>query len=246
MKNEFIEACGGQDEERVLHEIGSELEAKEAKEAEAFIKMPLADCLQGIQSEIRVLKSLENTFAKFNYRNCEMIYAEVKPLLKKYHCYLTLSDEVEMVGDRFYIKATATICKNGESISVYARAREAEAKKGMDEAQLTGACSSYARKYALAGLLLLDDNKDIDACDNSDKTGEKRSEAKQADELVEAKKALFNALLEHRLEKSECKAFVAFAGINVNSVFAIRNFLNSDITSKIIEFKAEILRKSIV
>lgn len=121
-----------------------------------------------IIKEIKAPKDLKNSFGNYSYRNVESIYEAVKPLLEKNKLSLTLSDTLELVGNRIYIKATATLTnEKGESVSVSAYAREQETKKGMDEAQITGSASSYARKYALGGLFLLDDNKDIDSQDNT-------------------------------------------------------------------------------
>jgi len=120
-----------------------------------------------IQNEIVVLKKRYNAFSKFNYRSCEDILQALKPLLKKYKCFLTLSDEIAPIGQFIYLKSTATITNgDGLSISVYGLAREAEAQKGMSEAQITGSSSSYARKYALGGMFLIDDNKDADVTSN--------------------------------------------------------------------------------
>ena len=117
-----------------------------------------------IQNELKAPKGQFNSFGRYKYRSCEDILEAVKPLLHKYSCSLNISDEVVMVGDRFYIKATATLRKDtGEVVSSsVAYAREDESKKGMDGAQVTGAASSYARKYALNGLFCIDDTKDAD------------------------------------------------------------------------------------
>lgn len=123
--------------------------------------------LINIQSELVAPKNQRNNFGKYNYRSAEDILEAVKPLLKQYNCTLLISDDIILVGDRFYIKATATIENSDkESKSVTAYAREALSKKGMDESQITGASSSYARKYALNGLFLIDDTKDADATNN--------------------------------------------------------------------------------
>lgn len=119
--------------------------------------------LINIQNELKAPKNLYNTFGKYHYRNAEGIMEAVKPLLKKYNCYLTLCDDIHMIGERYYLRATATIInKDGKSVVVTALAREDESKKGLDGAQLTGSTSSYARKYALNGLFLIDDTKDAD------------------------------------------------------------------------------------
>lgn len=119
--------------------------------------------LQKIQEELKAPKGQYNSFGKYKYRSCEDILEAVKPILAKYQCCLTLSDSVDQVGDRIYIKATATV-KNptGESETVTAFAREPDEKKGMDTSQITGTASSYARKYALNGLFCIDDTKDAD------------------------------------------------------------------------------------
>lgn len=116
-----------------------------------------------IQSELDAPKNQVNSFGKYKYRSCEDILAAVKPLLEKTGTTLTLNDEMVEVGGRVYVKAVASLCLDGQCISTTAFAREAENKKGMDESQITGATSSYARKYALNGLFCIDDAKDSDA-----------------------------------------------------------------------------------
>lgn len=119
--------------------------------------------LAKIQSLIKAPKGQFNSFGKYKYRSCEDIVEAVKPVINPLGFYLTLTDEIVQVGTRFYIKATATISNGTETFSVSAFAREEETKKGMDGSQVTGTSSSYARKYALSGLLALDDTKDSDA-----------------------------------------------------------------------------------
>ena len=121
--------------------------------------------LNKIQKELKAPKGQTNTFGKYKYRSCEDILEAVKPLLGE--AVLTINDEVVMLGDRFYVKATVTLKEKEESVSVSAFAREALVKKGMDESQITGATSSYARKYALNGLFCIDDTKDADNEDNT-------------------------------------------------------------------------------
>lgn len=124
--------------------------------------MTLLQKLAKVQLELKAPKSNFNKFGGFYYRSLEDILEAVKPLLDKHGLTLTISDEPVMVGDRFYIKATAQISDGKETFEVTAYAREAVSKKGMDEAQVTGASSSYARKYCLNGLFLIDDTKDPD------------------------------------------------------------------------------------
>lgn len=117
-----------------------------------------------IQSELKAPKAQFNAFGKYKYRKAEDVLEALKPLLSKYSCFVTLSDEIESIDGRFYVKAVAAI-KNetGEVVAVSAFAREEESKKGMDGAQVTGAASSYARKYALNGLFAIDDTDDSDS-----------------------------------------------------------------------------------
>jgi hypothetical protein len=116
-----------------------------------------------IQSRLKAPKGQYNSFGKYNYRSCEDIVEAVKPLLAEQGCALMMSDELVFVGDRYYIKATVTIQNAaGEQAQCTALAREEEEKKGMDASQITGTASSYARKYALNGLFLIDDTKDAD------------------------------------------------------------------------------------
>jgi hypothetical protein len=118
-----------------------------------------------IQTELKAPKGQMNKFGNYKYRSCEDILESVKPFLRDYECAITVSDEMILIGERYYVRATATIhdCISGESFSNAALAREEEIKKGMDSSQITGATSSYARKYALNGLLAIDDTKDSDA-----------------------------------------------------------------------------------
>jgi len=131
-------------------------------------KPSLVQTLSYIQTNLKAHKNLYNSFGGYAYRSCEGILEAVKPYLKDSDLALIISDEIVYIGDRFYVKATATIKDSeGGEISATAYAREPEQKKGMDSAQLTGATSSYARKYALNGLFCIDDNKDADSMDNS-------------------------------------------------------------------------------
>ena len=122
-----------------------------------------------IQVELKAPKNQYNSFGNYSYRSCEDILEAVKPLCKKYGCVLTLTDTVKQVGDRYYIEATAILfdVETAEMISSTASAREPQTKKGSDESQITGAASSYARKYALNGLFDIDDTKDADAEDKT-------------------------------------------------------------------------------
>ena len=131
--------------------------------------MEFIEKIVAIQSELKAPKGQYNSFGKYNYRSCEDILEGVKPLLAKHGLVLTIQDSIELIGDRYYVKATATITDGKENVSTSAYARESLDKKGMDASQVTGATSSYARKYALNGLLAIDDTKDADTMDNSKK-----------------------------------------------------------------------------
>lgn len=120
-----------------------------------------------IQAELKAPKSQFNKFGGYNYRNCEDILEAVKPLCAKHEIVPLLSDEIVLVGERYYIKAVAKVTDGKDEISTVAYARESLDKKGMDESQITGSTSSYARKYALNGLFCIDDTKDADFMDNS-------------------------------------------------------------------------------
>lgn len=124
-----------------------------------------------VQSQLKAPKSQYNKFGGYNYRNCEDILESVKPLLTEQSLLLTLTDELQLIGDRHYIKAIATVVDvhTGDKIQVHAFAREEESKKGMDASQITGASSSYARKYALNGLFNIDDSKDSDTTNTHEK-----------------------------------------------------------------------------
>ena len=130
--------------------------------------------LHHIQQELNAPKNQYNKFGGYAYRSCEDIYNAVKPLLAKYECTLTLTDELVNVGDRYYVRTVATLTDTDrEEIYNTAYAREEETKKGMDGSQITGASSSYARKYALNGLFLIDDVRDSDTTNTHGKEAPK-------------------------------------------------------------------------
>lgn len=139
--------------------------------------MDLREKLSKIQQEMKAPKNLYNSFGKYNYRNAEGILEAFKPFAGKYNVYMVVSDDVVAINDRIYVKSSATLydCETGASVTATAFAREADDKKGMDVSQITGTASSYARKYALNGLFLLDDTKDAD----TDEFKEQEQKAKQ-------------------------------------------------------------------
>lgn len=125
---------------------------------------PIYASLMAVQAELKAPKNQHNSFGKYDYRSAEDIIEAVKPLLKDNGLFLNMSDDIVLIGDRYYIKATVKVVDvvTGESVQTSALAREAAQKKGMDESQVTGTASSYARKYALNGLFAIDDNRDAD------------------------------------------------------------------------------------
>ena len=135
--------------------------------------------LMAIQSQLKAPKSQYNSFGKYNYRNCEDILEALKPICKQYNSAIVLTDDVITIGDRYYIKATATLYvfadKEIDSVSASAFAREEQDKKGMDGSQVTGASSSYARKYALNGLFGIDDTKDSDTTNKGENKTQKET-----------------------------------------------------------------------
>lgn len=195
------------------------------------------ETLLKIQQELKAPKGQYNSFGKYKYRSCEDILEAVKPILAKYGATLTIADSLEFVGDRYYIKATATISAGEETIQTTAYAREEETKKGMDGSQITGTASSYARKYCLNGLFLIDDTKDADTDEYKKQTSdddffakpkETKKETKQVD--IETFKNKYKAMLinceqpvidclEHNSLPSMKKALVEYAKANKEVLF---------------------------
>lgn len=189
--------------------------------------------LQKIQQELKANKGQYNEFGKYAYRSCEDILEAAKPVLAKYDAAITLSDDIVLIGDRYYVKATATLTiavnnTKAMTFTTTAFAREAVARKGMDESQITGSASSYARKYALSGLFALDDTKDADTMDNRAKpaTQETTKPTPAADKLVVARakkcktQAELNALW-HKLQEELGDSFADVKGV-YTVVFAQR------------------------
>lgn len=146
----------------------------------------LEEALLEVQSKLKAPKGLRNTFGNYSYRNTEGILEAVKPLLLEEGLTLKITDGLEAIGDRYYVKATVILTKGSETLEVSAYAREEETKKGMDASQITGSSSSYARKYALNGLFLIDDTKDADSDEYTKQT--KDDSAKPATKTTTAPK----------------------------------------------------------
>lgn len=177
--------------------------------------MVVHEKLMMIQAALKAPKDKWSEFGKYYYRSAEGICESVKPLLKEHKCSMTISDDVAEIGGRFYIKATVELIdlESGTSVKTTALAREAAEKKGMEESQITGAASSYARKYALSGMFLLDDNKDADA-------DEYREEGPQMPKLATAK------------EKEELKQLCAKHKVNLAKWLASNNAGLDTLTSE--------------
>lgn len=165
--------------------------------------MTLGEKLSKIQQEMKAPKNLKNTFGNYNYRNAEGILEAFKPYEKQYKVYLTVSDSIIQVGDRIYIKASARLydCESDSTIETAAFAREACEKREMDDSQITGAASSYARKYALNGLFLLDDTKDADTDEYKKQEKKGREDNKAEAKRIAVKRETIKTICkEHGLE----------------------------------------------
>ena len=171
--------------------------------------------LTDIQNELKVPKKRKNSFGGYNYRSCEDILEAVKPLLKKYESTLIISDTIKEIGGRVYVEATARLLGRlnpaREEYSVTAYAREAELKKGMDDSQITGTASSYARKYALNGLFLIDDSKDADTDEYADEAENMRMIAEIGEKKIGKVRA---AALEEQLKNAGEK------GVNIPTLLS--------------------------
>ena len=141
---------------------------------------PIFAALMAVQAELKAPKNQHNSFGKYDYRSAEDIIEAVKPLLKDNGLFLNMSDEIVLIGDRYYVKATVKVVDvvTGESVQTSALAREASQKNGMDESQVTGTASSYARKYALNGLFAIDDNRDADTDEYARQTSQSAAGAR--------------------------------------------------------------------
>lgn len=149
--------------------------------------MSIFSKLLNVQIELKAPKNQYNQFGKYNYRNCEDILEAVKPLLKKEKLSLVLTDKIINIDGRYYVQATAQLIdiEKNSTLEVTAYAREEETKKGMDGSQITGASSSYARKYALNGLFLIDDTKDSDTTNNHGKDDKNAPEKKLTNKQIQ-------------------------------------------------------------
>lgn len=187
--------------------------------------MSVYEKLMKVQSELKAPKNQYNSFGKYHYRSCEDILEGAKPVLAKYGAAITIRDGIEIHGDRTYIKATATFydVETGETIENTAYAREEAEKKGMDASQITGAASSYARKYCLNGLLLIDDTRDADT-DESKNEADARAK-RQPRRNPEAPTDIPATITEK--EQNILREMCARAGKDVDKIFPNGLNLNS-------------------
>jgi ribosomal protein L9 len=166
---------------------------------------PIYAAMQVVQRELKAPKGQTNSFGGYKYRSCEDIVEAVKPLLNEQGLILTMSDDIVQVGDRIYVKATCRVIDvaNGDNIETSALARESAQKKGMDDSQITGTASSYARKYALNGLFAIDDTKDADT---DEYTKRQQAAQKSEQERKNAMHALNTAIKTVGVQNAEVSA----------------------------------------
>lgn len=217
-------------------------------------KISIFSKLLSIQNELKAPKNQYNKFGKYNYRSCEDILEAIKPLCLKYGAVLLVDDYVEQVGERFYIKAKASLIdiETEQEIYACAYARESENKKGMDSAQVTGATSSYARKYALNGLFCIDDTKDVDTQEYQEKKQMNNNQSKNANsyEQVGIEQAVLLGEIDKRIEELfklgvDVKSEGALHFINkfnngkndINTMTQAEKFNYKNVLDKMIEIK---------
>ena len=164
--------------------------------------------LIAIQSKLKATKGRWNSFGKYHYRSCEDILEAVKPLCAEEGCILLIADEMVLVGERYYIKATATLKTPEAEFKTTGYARESDDKKGMDQSQITGTASSYARKYALNGLFCIDDNKDADTDEYQHEKKSREAKAKPASKPAKSRAELEDEIKQLCLEKGKTIADV--------------------------------------
>lgn len=187
-----------------------------------------------IQHRLKAPKGQYNNFGKYKYRSCEDILEAVKPILYEVGCTLTLTDTIELIGDRYYIKATAWLKGEDTDEVVTAYAREAETKTGMDASQITGTASSYARKYALNGLFCIDDTKDADTDEYAEQTckekktapEQKKPEQKPTKEVFDPNHPLWQKALDKMVAgKGSIKALQEVYSISASVEETIKDYL---------------------
>lgn len=190
-----------------------------------------------IQHKLKAPKGQYNKFGQYKYRSCEDILEAVKPILYEVGCTLTLTDTVELIGDRYYIKATAWLKGEDTDEVVTAYAREEETKKGMDASQITGTASSYARKYALNGLFCIDDTKDADTDEYAEQTRkekktvpeQKKTEQKPTKKVFDPNHPLWQKVLDSMLQgKGSIKELQEVYSISASVEESIKDYLEKN------------------
>lgn len=182
--------------------------------------MGLTEKLSCIQQKIKAPKNLYNKFGNYPYRNAEGILETFKPFESEYKVALIVTDDMFVIGDRVYVKATASLmdCESNEVISATAFARESSTKKGMDDSQITGSTSSYARKYALNGLFLLDDTKDADSDEYRNESGKNQTNNSHKEDKDNKLEKLLKELNDEGKKKGVGMEFVKKSYPNITSV----------------------------
>ena len=191
--------------------------------------MTIKEKLTKIQTELKAPKSQFNKFGNYKYRSLEDIMEALKPLLKEIGAYLVVEDDVKLIGDRYYIVAKATFydAEGDGEISATAMARESAQKKGMDESQITGTASSYARKYCLNGLFAIDDTKDADSMDNSQDNRPTASKATAEDKARTWSE--FKSCCER--ESVDAVEFLEWSGLDMTDKSGVHNAVNKFLKS---------------
>lgn len=189
--------------------------------------MNINEKLLKIQIELKAPKGQYNSFGKYKYRSCEDILEAVKPLLQENKCTLTIRDDMEQIGDRYYIKATAILADTEADNSIItntAYAREEESKKGMDGSQITGTASSYARKYALNGLFLIDDTKDAD----TDEFKEQQNSLINNEKIIDKQKieALNKAIENAHIEEKKVEFILSKYNYKNTAEIKMKDYMN--------------------
>lgn len=202
--------------------------------------MNINEKLLKIQIELKAPKGQYNSFGKYKYRSCEDILEVVKPLLQENKCTLTIKDDMEQIGDRYYIKATAILADteaDNTIITNTAYAREEESKKGMDGSQITGTASSYARKYALNGLFLIDDTKDADTNEFKEQQNKIEDIEKTKEQIIDKKKidALNTSISKNNISENIIDLILSQYGYKNTS-----EIKNKDYISIVNDFKTKV------
>lgn len=179
--------------------------------------------LSVIQQNLIAPKNQYNSFGDYKYRSCEDILEGLKPCLKEVNAAVTISDELVLIGERYYIKATATLfcCESGEKVSNTAYARETESRPKMDVSQITGSASSYARKYALNGLFCIDDVKDADARDNRQQGTEKQKTESQEEKKAEEQQKQIEKMKIPKVKQDSLMERCNRENVDVNKIMSL-------------------------